>query len=153
MLNFTRQERAVIYFLVITLGIGAALRLVKDRRLAEEIKPDRFYEEQDEFLEIAETINSGRSGTSFETVPVNEESIRNGYPENVDTGSETGKININNAGVSELSKLPGIGPVLAQRIRTYVDDNGPFQAKEEIMLVKGIGEKLYSRIQDLVTTE
>lgn len=153
MLNFTRQERAVIYFLVITLGVGAAIKLVKDRQLTEEIKPDRFYEEQEEFLAVAESINSGGSEMSQAEDPTSDASTQLEYLADRTPGIKQGKIDINSAGVSELSKLPGIGPVLAQRIRTYVENNGPFKAKEEIILVKGIGENLYSRIQDLVTTE
>lgn len=153
MLNFTRQERAVIYFLVITLGVGAALKMVRDRRFSKNVKSDRFYAEQQEFTEIAEKINSGDFESEHEMDQIVEKSTQSGYEETSDSGSVEGKININSAGVTELSKLPGIGPVLAQRIRTYIEDNGPFETKEDIVLVKGIGENLYSRIQDLVTTE
>ena len=153
MLNFTRQERAVIYFLVITLGVGAAVKMVRDRRFSTDVKTDRFYAEQQEFTEIAEKINSGELRSDNKADLILEESTQSGYDEVTDSGSEAGKIDINSAGVSELSKLPGIGPVLAQRIRTYIEDNGPFETKEDIVLVKGIGENLYSRIQDLVTTE
>jgi len=153
LLNFTRQERAVIYFLVISLGVGAALKVIKERRSLAELRPDRFYEEQAEFLEIAEKINAGDFEAKQKSDSDEGKSTRSGITEYSDSDPDMGKININSAGVSELSKLPGIGPVLAQRIRTYIEDNGPFKAKEEIILVKGIGEKLYSRIQDLVTTE
>ncbi|MEA2066663.1 MAG: ComEA family DNA-binding protein [Thermotogota bacterium] len=61
------------------------------------------------------------------------------------------KININTAGVSELKRLPGIGDVLAKRIVEYRDQVGQFSSREEIMNVKGIGEKTYESIKELIT--
>ena len=52
---------------------------------------------------------------------------------------------------AELDMLPGIGPVLAQRIVEYRQANGPFAATEEIMQVDGIGESTYAELQDLIT--
>jgi len=42
---------------------------------------------------------------------------------------------------------------LAQSIRAFTDLNGPFKNKSDIVLVKGIGEKIYTQIQGLVTTD
>ncbi|MBT4035666.1 MAG: helix-hairpin-helix domain-containing protein [Candidatus Marinimicrobia bacterium] len=62
-------------------------------------------------------------------------------------------VNLNTAGISELAELPGIGPAKAKRIKAYTDQNGPFKNKSDIILVKGIGEKIYTRLEGLVTTE
>ncbi|NQV41730.1 MAG: helix-hairpin-helix domain-containing protein [Candidatus Marinimicrobia bacterium] len=62
-------------------------------------------------------------------------------------------VNLNTAGVKELAALPGIGPAKAERIKAYKDQNGPFKNKSDIVLVKGIGKKIYTRIEGLVTTE
>lgn len=63
------------------------------------------------------------------------------------------KININYATLEELQTLPGIGPVLAQRIIEYRETYGPFMDVEELLNVKGIGEGLLDRIRDLITVE
>jgi competence protein ComEA len=47
--------------------------------------------------------------------------------------------------------LPGIGPVLAERIFEYRRQNGPFSSIEDIRRVSGIGEKRYEAIQDKIT--
>lgn len=62
-----------------------------------------------------------------------------------------GIVNINTAAAEDLQTLPGIGPVLAQRIIGYREENGPFTAPEELTRVKGIGEKKLEEIYDLIT--
>ncbi len=59
-------------------------------------------------------------------------------------------INVNRAGISELSGLPGIGETLAQRIIEYRVQFGPFRDKEELKKVKGIGEKRLEKIKNLI---
>jgi competence protein ComEA len=61
------------------------------------------------------------------------------------------RINVNAASAVELEQLPGIGPVLAQRIVDYRRDKGPFAAVEDLLQVQGIGDAILARIRDLVT--
>ncbi len=60
------------------------------------------------------------------------------------------KINLNTASLEELDTLPGIGPVLAQRIIEYRQTVGPFQSVDDLLHVKGIGPALMEKIRDLV---
>ena len=55
--------------------------------------------------------------------------------------SEHKIVNINSWQTEELARLPGIGETLAQRIIEYHRMHGPFKSKEELLQVKGIGEK------------
>lgn len=66
-----------------------------------------------------------------------------------DTPAE--KIDINSASVKELQTLPQIGAVVAQRIVDYREKNGKFSKIEDIMKVKGIGEKTFLKIKPLIT--
>jgi len=61
------------------------------------------------------------------------------------------KVDINQAGVAELEKLPGIGQQVAKRIIAYREENGPFEKAEELMNVRGIGEKSFLKLQPHVT--
>lgn len=67
--------------------------------------------------------------------------------------SETlgGKISINQASAAQLDSLPGIGPVIAGRIVSHREQNGPFPSLEAIMDVSGIGDSLFSKIKDAIT--
>lgn len=61
-----------------------------------------------------------------------------------------GKVRINSAGADELATLPGIGPVLAQRIVDHRDAEGRFESAEDLLDVSGIGERLLAGMRDLV---
>jgi len=73
--------------------------------------------------------------------------------EKKDSPAVSGTININTASASQLDALPGIGPVLSQRIIDYRSTSGLFQSREQIKNVKGIGESVYSKIQDKIFVE
>lgn len=60
-------------------------------------------------------------------------------------------VNINTASAKELDALPGIGEVLAQRIIDYRNANGPFQSVDDLIKVKGIGEKTLEKIKPYAT--
>jgi len=62
--------------------------------------------------------------------------------------ASTDKININSATAEQLQNLPGVGPVTAKAIVEYRTKVGKFNRIEEIINVKGIGEKKFQRIKD-----
>ena len=63
----------------------------------------------------------------------------------------TGIININRATKSEFDSLAGIGPVIAGRIVTYRNQNGPFMAIEDLLKVSGVGPKTLEKIRSRLT--
>ncbi len=56
-------------------------------------------------------------------------------------------VNLNTATVTELMQLPRVGPKTAERIIAFRKEHGGFQRPEELMNVKGIGEKGFARIK------
>jgi len=62
------------------------------------------------------------------------------------------KININTATTQELEALPGVGEVIAARIVTYREQNGPFRSVDDLIHVEGISDRAIDRIRELVTT-
>ena len=63
---------------------------------------------------------------------------------------EGGPVDLNTATVADLDALPGIGPVLAQRIVDWRTEQGPFASVEQLREVTGIGEAKYADLADEV---
>lgn len=56
-------------------------------------------------------------------------------------------IALNTANAKELELLPGIGPVLAERIVAYRQEHGPFKSLDELLAIKGIGPKTLEKFR------
>jgi len=63
------------------------------------------------------------------------------------------KININTAGVEELTLLDRVGEKYAERIVAYRTEHGPFDTPEDIMLVAGIGEKTFEANKERIVVK
>jgi competence protein ComEA len=66
-------------------------------------------------------------------------------------GASAGPIRLNTATVEELQGIPGVGPVTAQQIVTFREQNGPFRSVDELDAVPGIGPKRLEQLRELVT--
>ncbi|GAB3943408.1 helix-hairpin-helix domain-containing protein [Micromonospora vulcania] len=62
-----------------------------------------------------------------------------------------GPLNLNTATLAQLDALPGVGPVLAQRILTHRDQHGGFKSVGDLRQVDGIDDARYEQLKDLVT--
>ena len=63
---------------------------------------------------------------------------------------QTGMIRVNTADAAALDELPGVGEATAQAIIAERERNGPFFYPEDLMHVKGIGEKKLEAVRDLL---
>lgn len=64
-----------------------------------------------------------------------------------------GVVNLNTATVEQLQLLPGIGPAVAARIVAQRDTEGPFRKAEELMLVRGVGERTFANLEPWIALD
>ncbi|MCC7495083.1 MAG: ComEA family DNA-binding protein [Fimbriimonadaceae bacterium] len=62
-------------------------------------------------------------------------------------------VNLNTATVAQLETLPGIGPVMARRILAYRETHGRFGSPQDLLAVKGIGEKTLAKLLPYLSTD
>jgi competence protein ComEA len=67
------------------------------------------------------------------------------------TATASAPVNLNTATPAELERLPGIGAALAARIVEYREKNAGFKKVEELMNVRGIGEKAFLNLKPQIT--
>lgn len=99
---------------------------------------------------IESSVNDKTKNTSDVTETNSETTSSSNAEINTAEATEQLWLDINSASVDELTKLEGIGETLAERIVEYRENNGGFNNIEEIMNVKGIGEKKFQLIQDCI---
>lgn len=105
---------------------------------------------RDERLRIE--VNLARLVIDGERIEVRRQpSAENPSPPGVSAPSSVEPINVNSADAGALDSLPGIGPVLASRIITWREQNGPFPNIDVLGEVSGIGPTLLERLRPLVT--
>ncbi len=92
------------------------------------------------------TINLARKVNDGELITVG------GPPPGGSAGAAgSGLVNLNTASLDQLQTLPGVGPVLAQRIVEYRDQHGGFASVADLRSVSGIGDARYNELKSRVT--
>jgi competence protein ComEA len=96
-------------------------------------------------------VNMARLVIDGEQIVIGESA--NGLATSVGSASavEAGRVNLNQASATQLDALPGIGPVLAQRIVEYRAAHGSFAHTRDLLDVPGIGDAKFTNLSDAVT--
>ena len=74
-------------------------------------------------------------------------------PELAVPSNQPPRININTASAGELETLPGIGKVLAARIIEHREQYGPFRRVEHLIIVRGISDRRFRALRELIAVE
>ncbi len=157
--GFTKQDLIIISFLLITFVAGLIIKLTGWKS-----PPDYDYTESDKNFEKQSKLLFD----NLDNKPLTDEqqqrlNILKKYSDSLYTEKQSQpktkelppgtKININTAYILDLQALPGIGEVMAERIIEYREQKKGFKKIDEIMNVKGIGDKKYEKIKDYITVE
>ncbi|MXX03808.1 MAG: ComEA family DNA-binding protein [Gemmatimonadetes bacterium] len=158
----TRGEIQAVIFVAVSMLAGAVILLVKQYNsdFLPDLGPASAHGRLNAGIETASAtadvddsnarLPSTRADSGRSTI----EAADSGRPA---TGPDSGHpadgnllVPVNTAPASELQKLPGIGPKLAEAIIEYRTRSGPFERVEELLEVKGIGPAKLGRIRPLV---
>jgi len=125
-------------------GISAAGGTIEDANL-ETVNLAAFLEDGSK-IQIPFLANEAKETSHNQSTTSTTEKAQSNSPTNQ-------KININTASQTELESLPGIGPVTAQKIIAYREENGSFETVEAIQNVAGIGPATFDKIEDFITVK
>jgi len=158
-IGFTSTETNVILFILTACLFGIAVNIIKD------VKNDKTFLEFDNKQEDSLfNAASGGSGIEDSTVIQSEKKIAS-KPELMDftkgfrasttkkTSSLQKKINLNEANISELMELPGFGQKTANALIEYRNKHGRIKSLNELLNIKGIGQKKLEKIKNLILIE
>lgn len=91
------------------------------------------------------------AGLNLARVLADGEQVVVGAPPASSGTAETAAVNLNSADLVALDSLPGVGPVTAEAIVSWREENGPFRSVDDLLDVKGIGEATLAELRELVT--
>lgn len=134
---YRRRELWLLLSLAVSLGVGLAVREFRSGfpDLVERLEGV----DAEEAPQLAPTPHSGGASPPRPLKLSEREAQRDG------------RLDLNRATLAELQQLPGIGPVLAQRIVETRERQGRFTSPEDLRQVPGIGAKKFEAIRNLVT--
>ncbi len=143
-LGLTKSESIVFWFLIIAFTFGIIVKLVYGDVVKDE--PSKFdYSVFDEEFEK-------RSAEIEKFISNRGDTLSENFGER-DAGFKVSsfKVNINTATKEELMKIPGVGPKMAEQIIKHREIYGKFKRIEDIMNVKGIGQKKFEKMKNYLT--
>ena len=125
MFGFTRNETTVLLFLIFSFIVGIGVWAYR-YYLAPLPESQEAFKHRESVIQRKDIQKTGIRGKEED---------------------EGLSIFINDASQSELERLPGIGPVIAERILEYRSKHGKFHTLEALMEVNGIGQKTYEKLK------
>ena len=129
MLN--NRERAALLFLAVSLVVGSVLALMDYRNPAM----------LEDFNVIRGAVQAPAPLTVADPV-LHDEQWAGGKPSEL--------VGLNSSSAEQLEQLPGVGPVMAERILEFRNANGPYKKIEDLLKVRGIGDRTLTKLRPLV---
>ena len=143
----TKAQMRALWFIIIVFGISVFYQYAKIWFFPEAAYDFSSFEQafirRRDSLLAQEKLDSLREISEQQQKPASYQSEKiKGLP-----------VNINTASSEQLQQLPRIGPAMAARIIEYRTQNGKFRNKEDLMRVRGIGEKTFRNLKDMISIQ
>lgn len=135
------QRRIILTLAIVMLG-GLMLKLIDRQRRAVNFDIEGFLDGYKFTVEVDTSRAEVTASTNVLKLPKKEMAGAGA------DSSMAAKVKLNEADFVELQRLPGVGPVLAKRIVAYRDSVGHFGKADDLLKVKGIGEKKLAQMKE-----
>jgi comEA protein len=168
-IGFTKNETRVVLLIVAVLIIGAGIKYYKYFFTGDNTQYD-YTKSDSEFRKLTEDTRKKEFDAINKDTINKEEYVKLAIEmrqeqdslESLEKEPKISKkelklreksINLNTAGADELVSLPGIGESTAEKIIEYRNKKGKFKKIQDIMNVKGIGQKKFDNIKEYLVVE
>ena len=136
----TQKERFVFQFLIISVAVGLGVGTIRKTYF----KPDFSEQIENEIAEF-KSLN----------VDIAESTLNNtqeflSKSDDIKPKISVKSLDVNTASKNDLMTLPKIGPVTAEKIIQYRDNFGPFKSIEDLLKIKGIGQKTLDQLKPFI---
>ena len=140
---YHRRELWLLFLFLLALAVGSLVQQLRHGfpELAQRL------ESADQEEPPAPSPTPPQAGDSLGSVPSRPQKLSPSDP------AVQSRIDLNRADVTDLQRLPGIGPAIAKRIIEAREQRGRFEAVEDLLTVPGIGTKKFDAIKALITVE
>lgn len=154
-LQITRSERIAVTVLLISLIGLSSIALVSEPAYNDDPK---YYEELERiFAERSTQVEIDRQEILARYEPISDSDTQSDESNEVSDNPleeavflDSLTVNINTADSEQLQKLPGIGPAYSERIIEWREENGDFTSLDQLLEIRGIGEKRLEDIQPYI---
>lgn len=136
-ISFTKDEIKIIIFIILVLIAGLSVKFYKHIFTVNSASPYDFTKSDSIFKSRSYLANKENKTQLNDSLFFFSEDL----------------ININTAGIDDLSELPGIGESTAQKILDYREKKNGFKSIEELMNVGGIGRKKFDKLKNFIKTK
>lgn len=132
--GYSKLQMWTATILVASFGTGLAVRWWLSLRPLPPVDPAI----ERRFLAISDSLNTSEREQHARALTI------------VDQAADAWTINVNEATAAQLQRLPGIGPVMAQRIVDYREAHGRFVRIDDLLKVRGIGPKTLAKMKKYI---
>jgi len=144
MMQFTKQEKQVAYFILVTLIAGYDVKTYNQKHMYNGFAPVTENDKKSFRIMANLVYSTGQIDEELQTDNPETKSEEKNYKQIAEI------ININTAGKQDLLKLPKVGLVPTERIIRFRDDFGSFTTLEDLLKVKGIVPKTLENLRPLI---